>query len=296
MTLSDNSDRSMARGAKPDPLSYSAPSEANSRYAIDEVSNLNTRLSELDRELISYQIIDSQGIPRATVADIYYAADNSLNLLIKLDRSTDLDRLSLRRLASSDIRQIDRANKLILSSLSYQQLENLPLYQALPAHLQEAVAESSSDDYEMNPTYKQNLAAPSSEIKRIALLEEKLQVKRRKQKVGEVIVRRQVETRMVQLPLRRETLIVERIGNNPERLTEVVISENQVNGFKYEELSDRAQLNVSRSNYLNLQTAQELLEAIAHLDSASNAKVRVEIVTDNSEAQIKHQNICDRYR
>ncbi len=295
MNLSDNSDRSMAQGAKPDPSSYSAPSEANSRYAIDEVSNLNTRLSELDQELISYQIIDSQGIPRATVADIYYAADNSLNLLIKLDRSTDLDRLSLRRLASSDIRQIDRANKLILSSLSYQQLENLPLYQALPAHLQEAVAESSSDDYEMNSTYNQNLA-PSSEIERITLLEEKLRVKRRKQKVGEVIVRKQVETRIVQLPLRRETLIVERIGNNPERLTEVVISENQVNGFKYEELSDRAQLNVSRSNYLNLQTAQELLEAIAHLDSANNAKVRVEIVTDSSEAQIQHQNICDRYR
>ncbi|HEY9771218.1 MAG TPA: DUF2382 domain-containing protein [Coleofasciculaceae cyanobacterium] len=292
MTLSDNSDRSMARGAKPDRSSYSASSQANSGYASD--SNSNTRLSELDRELISYQIIDSQGIPRATVADLYYAADNSLNLLIKLDRSTDLDRLSLKRLASSDIRQIDRANKLILSSLSYQQLENLPLYQALPTHLQEAVAESSSDDYEMNPTHNQNLT-PSSQIERITLLEEKLQVKRRKQKVGEVVVRRQVETRMVQLPLRRETLIVERIGNNPERLTEVVISENQVNGFKYDELSDRAQLNASRSNYLNLQTAQELLEAIAHLDSANNAKVRVEIVTDSSEARIQHQNICDRY-
>ena len=253
-------------------------------------------MSELDRELISYQIIDSQGIPRATVADIYYAADNSLNLLIKLDRSTDLDRLSLRRLTSSDIRQIDRANKLILSSLSYQRLENLPLYQTLPNHLQEAVAESfSSDDYEMNPIHNQNLT-PSSEIERIALLEEKLQVKRRKQKVGEVIVRKQVETRMVQLPLRRETLIVERIGNNPERLTEVVISENQVNGFKYEELSDQAQLNASRSHYLNLQTAQELLEAIARLSSANNAKVRVEIVTDSSEARIQHQNICDRYQ
>lgn len=289
MNLSDNSDRSMDRGAKPDPSSYSAPSKANSRYAIDEVSNLNTRLSELDRELISYQIIDSQGIPRATVADLYYAADNSLNLLIKLDRSTDLDRLSFQRLASSDIRQIDQANKLILSSLSYQQLENLP------THLQETVAESSSsDDYEINPTHNQNLT-PSSGIERITLLEEKLQVKRGKQKVGEVIVRKHVETRMVQLPLRRETLIVERIGNNPERLTEVVISENQVNGFKYEELSDHAQLHVSQSNYLNLQTAQELLQAIAKLDSANNAKVRVEIVTDSSEARIQHQNICDRH-
>ncbi|MGF1588739.1 MAG: DUF2382 domain-containing protein [Pleurocapsa sp.] len=145
----------------------------------------------------------------------------------------------------------------------------------------------------MNPTPNQNL--DSSEIKQITLLEEKLQVKRRKRKVGEVIVRKQVETRMVQIPLRRETLIVERTGSNPERLTEVVISENQVNGFKYGELDNQAQLSVSRSSYLSLQTAQELLEAIAHLASANNAKIRVEIVTDSSQAQIEHQNICDRY-
>ncbi len=146
----------------------------------------------------------------------------------------------------------------------------------------------------MNPTHNQNL--DSSEIKQIALLEEKLLVKRRKRKVGDVIVRKQVETRMVQVPLRRETLIVERTGNNPERLTEVVISENQVNGFKYDELANQAQLSISRSNYIDLQTAQELLEAISHLASANNAKIRVEIVTDSSEAQIEHQNICDRYR
>ena len=135
-----------------------------------------------------------------------------------------------------------------------------------------------------------------AEVKRISLLEEKLLVARRREKVGEVIVRKQVETRMVKVPIRREKLIVERIGKNPEQLTEVVISEDKVNGFKYQELNDSECLHISQSNYLNLQTARELLEAVAHLSSAANAKIRLEIVTDCFEHQTEHQNLCDRFQ
>lgn len=72
----------------------------------------------------------------------------------------------------------------------------------------------------------------SPESYQISLLEEKLQVAHRKQKVGEVVIRKQVETRMINIPIRREKLIVERIGENPEQLTEVVVAEETVNGFK----------------------------------------------------------------
>ena len=101
---------------------------------------------------------------------------------------------------------------------------------------------------------------------------------------------------MIQIPIRREKLIVERMGKNPERLTEVVIKEGKVNGFNYEELNNTDSLHITRSHYLKPQIAQELLEAITHLSSASNAKVRLEIVTNCSEHQIEHQNICDRYQ
>lgn len=134
------------------------------------------------------------------------------------------------------------------------------------------------------------------ETYQIPLLEEKLQISRRKKKVGEVVVRKQVETRMVQVPIRREKLIVERIGNNPEQLTEVVIGEEKVNGFKYEEFNNTDSLHITKSHYLDVQTAQQLLEAIANLSSANKAKVRLEIVTNCSEHQIKHQNICDRFQ
>lgn len=49
----------------------------------------------------------------------------------------------------------------------------------------------------------------------IQLLEERLVIKRQKRKVGEIIVRKQIETRLIEVPVRRETLIVEQIS--PER-------------------------------------------------------------------------------
>lgn len=260
-----------------------------------EQSNLNSQLAKLGQKLISYRIVDRQGIFRATVADIYYDADNELNLLIELGKIEN--KLSLRRLEPQDICQLDLANKLILSNLSNQQLESLPLYQPVPSPLKDALIKSPLyDDCEMNPTYNNNQESNASEVYHIPLLEEKLRVDCRHQKIGEVIVRKQVETKIIKVPVRREKLVVERIGKNPKLLTEVVIGEVKVNGFKYEELNNDDNLHITRSHFLDLQTAEELLEAVASLSSAANARVRLEIVTNCSEHQIQHQDICDRYQ
>jgi Domain of unknown function (DUF2382) len=183
-----------------------------------------------------------------------------------------------------------------LSNLSSQQLENLPLYQPVPAHLKDALAESPLyDDCNMNSAHNEReLSDPNAY--HISLLEEKLRVNRSKQKIGEVVVRKQVETRIVKIPIRREKLIVERIGRNPERLTEVVVTEDKINGFKYEELQNTDGLHITKSHFLDVQTARELLEAVAHLSSVGNARVRVEIVTNCLEHQIEHQGLCDRYQ
>lgn len=46
----------------------------------------------------------------------------------------------------------------------------------------------------------------------IPLLEERLHVNRQRRKIGEVILRREVETRIIEVPVRREKLIVEQIS------------------------------------------------------------------------------------
>lgn len=267
----------------------------NKNESLNNTDNLKSQLSRLNQKLISYKVVDCQGISRGEVRDIYYDANNELNLLIKLGVIDN--KISLRRLEHRDIFHIDLDKQLILSNLSQQQLENLPLYQPVTKHIKKALSETASYvDHQMNPTNNNNQQQfATSEVERIPLLEEKLQVTRCKQKVGEVVVRKQVETRIVKVPIRREKLIVERIGKNPERLTEVVIGEGKVSGFTYEELNDTDSIHITKSHFLDLQTAQKLLEAIAQLSSVANAKVRLEIVTNCSEHQIKHQNICDRF-
>lgn len=138
----------------------------------------------------------------------------------------------------------------------------------------------------------------SLESYQISLLEEKLQVARRKQKVGEVVIRKQVETRMISIPIRREKLIVERIGENPEQLTEVIVAEETVNGFKYNELDTNNSLAVNRSQFLSLASAEKLLTDIKQLSSIADTKIRVAIVTNCSDLETLSElkKICDRYQ
>lgn len=146
---------------------------------------------------------------------------------------------------------------------------------------------SQLNDEQQSPAIKETYQIP--------LLEEKIKINRRKQKIGEVVIRKEVETKTVQVAIQREKLIVERIGKQPEQLAEVVIRDDQANGFTFGQLEPNAHLHITKSHFLPITTAQKLLEAIAHLSTTSNAKIRLEIVTDCTEEQIKHQSICEKY-
>ena len=130
----------------------------------------------------------------------------------------------------------------------------------------------------------------------ISLLEEKLVVKRQKHKVGEVVIRKVVETRMVHLPIRREKLVIEKAGVSDRHLAEIDLSSGQVNGVKFSELGNVDELYLSQSNFISIESAQRLLTAAddERFDSPK-VKVRLEIISDSSDSQTAYQKICDRY-
>ena len=262
---------------------------------ISDSEQLKSQLSYLEKRLVNFKIVDRQGINRGKVKDIYYDSDGDLNLLLEL---ADLNnKLGLRRVSHKDICQLNIEDKLIISNLSYQQIEDLPIYQPVPPHIKDALAESPEyNDCEMNPNLDRLEKSKPFQSTKISLLEEKLQVTRRKEKVGEVVVRKQVETRIVKIPIRKEKLIIERIGKNPERLTEIVIHEEKVNGFGYDEVENNNQLHSIRSQYLNLEQAQNILADMAHSTSTDSPKIRIEIITNNSELEQSYQDICDRFK
>ena len=126
----------------------------------------------------------------------------------------------------------------------------------------------------------------------ISLLEEKLIVKRHKRKLGEVIVRKEIETKTVHIPIRREKLIVEKTGTTTERLTEVDLGEGEVNGIKFDDMGNTKDIYQVQSEFVSLKTLQELLTQITAHSHSGNTKVRLEIITDNLESQQSYRSIC----
>lgn len=147
----------------------------------------------------------------------------------------------------------------------------------------------------MTLSNEQQAEITSSEAYQISLLEEKLQVARRRRKVGEVVIRKQIETCMVQVPIRREKLVVERRGQHPEQLAEVILREEKVNGFGYGELNDQGSLQFNQSHFLSLPVAQEMLAAIQRLPGSANVKIRLEIVSSDPANHQELQKLCDRF-
>lgn len=65
----------------------------------------------------------------------------------------------------------------------------------------------------------------------IPLLEERVVVDHRKRKVGEVIVRKEIETEIIEVPVQREKLIVEQVGSEHKQLAEIDLTEDDEMGY-----------------------------------------------------------------
>ncbi|HIK05628.1 MAG TPA: DUF2382 domain-containing protein [Trichormus sp. M33_DOE_039] len=139
----------------------------------------------------------------------------------------------------------------------------------------------------------------SDEEKLIRLLEERLIIDHHKQKIGEVIVRKVIETQMVQVPVRREKLIVEQITPNHQQLAEIDLKNGEINGVELRE-SERAELTSQISGlsvsgcFISPKIASLLLNAIALERNHGCQQVCISISVDNEEQQQKYQEWFDR--
>jgi len=91
----------------------------------------------------------------------------------------------------------------------------------------------------------------------IRLLGERVVVDRSKHKVGEVIVRKVIETRMVQVPVRHEKLIVEQVSPERKQLAEIDLGQEEFSGVELSE-NARQELEIHRLDKLTDSNAQKL--------------------------------------
>lgn len=226
--------------------------------SFNDRSDMNTLVEKLRQRLKNFAVVDRQGERLGEVKDIILDTNSQLNLVVmRLGNNLNPQQFLL---TSKLIKKIEPANKTVLVDIDSEKLTNFPEYIA-PETPDEALAESlnnskadpsgDSDRIDVTSTANEDLDLQSTPVFEtnnmqnevqsginlepsqqqvvldediIRLLEERVVVERGKRKIGEVIVRKEVGTRMVQVPVRYEKLIIEEVGSEPRQLAEIDLS------------------------------------------------------------------------
>ncbi len=148
-----------------------------------------------------------------------------------------------------------------------------------------------------------------------SLLEERLIVSLSKRKIGEIVVRKEVETQIVQVqvPIQREKLIVEQVSPEYKLLAQIDLGQANLPNIAIADATNgKLKLadnnNAPTSTKLNHSTqptvageidsptaASQLLNEIANMPSADWETVRIEIVLKDAKHQDNYQALFDRY-
>lgn len=260
---------------------------------ITDKSKIQAALIQLYRQITSFNVVNLKGTIIAAVKNFYVDTRNNLYLLISPLNNYDEN---LQYLMSSEwIEQIGIPQKILVVNLNESDIVNLPAinqadtYTNLPSRT-DTVDASKLAETPINKT----LDSSDSDEVTVPLLEERLLVNRSKRKLGEVIIRKKVKTHLVQVPVRKEVLIIEQIGSPNKQLTEIDLAESEVPGVVVNP-SDNTEVNfVVRGELISPQVASEVLREIALEQQHGCKKISIEIEVQNYEQQVKYQEIINR--
>jgi Domain of unknown function (DUF2382) len=187
-------------------------------------------------------------------------------------------------LGSIILEQGNQTQEIDLDALS--ELENQPV-----SSRAQGVIESSTIS---EPTSKRVVQEQS-----IQLLEERLNVDYIKRKVGEVIIRKQVETHIIEVPVRREKLIVEQINPEHKKILEIDLA-NETDIDLKDYIPDGYQVSPSNTagkvvgEFDSPKTVAWLMDTIAHQSPHGCKRIRVSIELDDATHSDLYQNWFDR--
>jgi hypothetical protein len=145
----------------------------------------------------------------------------------------------------------------------------------------------------MNQKDKKN-TQETKEEKIIPLLEERLSFEHKKEKIGEVIIRKEIATQMIEVPVRREQLIIEQVSPKHQQLAEVDLSYGEISGIDFinKEISEVTSSDkgfIINGKFTSVKIASLLLNAIAQEENHGCQQINVTIVVENEHQQQKYQ-------
>ncbi|MBW4622725.1 MAG: YsnF/AvaK domain-containing protein [Cyanosarcina radialis HA8281-LM2] len=139
-----------------------------------------------------------------------------------------------------------------------------------------------------------NVAKPSEVVERAAipLLAERLAVDYHRRKIGEIIVRKEIEVHTIQVPVRREKLIVEQLSPEPKQLASVALPETNYDLVRSDFDTDRSTVT---GEFASAYEASQFLQAIASYPDLSSQKVRVNLVLSDPRLLEVYQQWLQNY-
>ncbi|MBE9033972.1 YsnF/AvaK domain-containing protein [aff. Roholtiella sp. LEGE 12411] len=275
-------------------------------------SRVNNLLADLKNKVKNFTVFDRHGQRVGEVQNLVVDVNHQLNLIISkqanqstLEYSHKLgDQHFLFRLHSQRIKKIDKPTKSVFIDLDHLEIELMPEYLGTETPGEQKLSGNSAE--QTQTLYSQTIdnqvepvnLADIGEEKIIRLLEERLTVETGKRKVGEVIVRKEIETRMIQVPIRREKLIVEQISPEHKQLAEIDLGQEEISSI---ELTEAERLEITNFGGLTVsgefnspKIASLLLNAIALERNHGCKQVRVTIAVEDESRQKKYQEWFDR--
>jgi hypothetical protein len=278
---------------------------ANNVKPTNQQSRIRNLLATLKTKVEHFDVIDNQGQLVGKVSDLISDNHKKLNLVI-----TDTNKLiqagektevkpSLALVWSKKIQKVDALKKSIFLNVNKSQIEYMSEESKSQIAGHGMLPNNSPEHEKLNYSDIVKEDAEENKEKIVRLLEEKLVVNHNIQKVGEVIVRKEIETRMVQVPVRSEKLIVEQVSPSHKQLAEINLSSEELSNIVLKEVdgakvsSFAGDLTVT-GDFDSPKIASLLLNAIALENNHGCQRVRVSIVCKDDSHTQKYQEWFDR--
>ncbi|WGV23445.1 DUF2382 domain-containing protein [Halotia branconii] len=284
----------------------------NNFRQVNQTNSIHTLLKTLKKKVTGFAVIDKQDQLVGKVKDLVLDANYRLNLVISQEINQQIkeqaqkaaNNYRLAFLKSQKIIRIDNLNKSVFIDLEQSEIKYMPEYLGTESPGDEQFSSENltekPTDHEIisNQTELEN-SEEIAEEEIIRLLEERLIIDSKKHKVGEVIVRKIIETRMIQVPVQREKLIVEQVTPEYKQLAEIDLEQGEISGTELTETEDREITNFDSSltvsgEFSSVKTASLLLNAIALEKNHGSQQVKVAVLVENESLQKKYQEWFDR--
>ncbi|BAY46497.1 hypothetical protein SAMD00079811_41090 [Scytonema sp. HK-05] len=203
-----------------------------------KITRISALLESLRAKVKNYAVIDRQGQVVGEVQDLIIDGNRQLNFVVSDSDNQVKDQLFL--LSSKVVEKIDSQIKQIFINVDksqIEQIEYLPEYIQRESQVSEMEQNSNTPEANTQDSALNSAVANATDIhidsveEIIRLLGERLVIDRTKRKIGEVIVRKEIETEIVQVPIRREKLIVEQVSPERKQLAEIDLGQEQISGI-----------------------------------------------------------------